>query len=113
MSNEDDTNKKKFKFTNIEFLGIIAGLFALIGGLQQLIHTYNKKKAEDISYIFLIGTIVSAILWVIYHYKNRGGGAFVITLITLIGLLILLIMKLIYENNDNKKAKKDKKDKKV
>ena len=101
-------DKNKFHFSKIECVGIMAGLFAFIGGLIQLFHTYNKKKADDISYIFIIGAIASAILWVIYHYRKRGGGALIITLVTLIGLLVLLIMKLVFEYKKDKKDKKDK-----
>jgi len=104
MSKDDGTNqsdKKGLQFNSLEYLGIAAGLFALIGGLEQLFHTYNKKKADDISYIFILGAILSAILWVIYHYRKRGGGPFLITIVTLIGLLVLLIMKMVYSNNDD------------
>ena len=76
MLPNDDTNqsnKKGLQFNGLEYLGIAAGLFALIGGTEQLIHTYNKKRADDISYIFILGAIISAILWVIYHYRKRGG----------------------------------------
>ena len=104
MLKDDGTNqsdKKGLQFNSLEYLGIAAGLFALIGGLEQLFHTYNKKKADDISYIFILGAIVSAILWVIYHYRKKGGGPFIVTIITLIGLLSLLIMKMVYSNNDD------------
>ena len=112
MSKDDGTNqsdKKGLQFNSLEYLGIAAGLFALIGGLEQLFHTYNKKKADDISYIFILGAILSAILWVIYHYRKRGGGPFLITIVTLIGLLVLLIMKMVYSNKDEK-GEKDERD---
>jgi len=101
-------NKKGLQFNGLEYLGIAAGLFALIGGLQQLFHTYKKKQADDISYIFILGAIVSAILWVIYHYRKKGGGPFIITIVTLIGLLSLLIMKLVYDNDDDDDDDDDK-----
>jgi uncharacterized protein with PQ loop repeat len=104
MSTDDGTkqpNTKSLQFNGLEYLGIAAGLFALIGGMEQLIHTYNKKRADDISYIFILGAIISAILWVIYHYRKRGGGPFLVTVVTLIGLFILLIMKMVYGNNNN------------
>ena len=46
-------SKTKLEFNKLEYLGVAAGLFALIGGLEQLFHTYNKKRADDISYIFI------------------------------------------------------------
>ncbi len=105
MSKEDSvdqSDKTGLEFNRLEYLGIAAGLFAFVGGLEQLFHTYNKKKVDDISYIFILGAIISAILWVIYHYRKKGGGPFCVTIVTLIGLLILLIMKMTYSNNNNK-----------
>ena len=100
---------RTLEFNKLEYLGVAAGLFALIGGVEQLFHTYNKKRADDISYIFILGALVSTILWVIYHYRKKGGGPFIITIITLIGVFVLLIMKLVFSAKNKKKKKKKKK----
>ena len=99
-------SKTKLEFNKLEYLGVAAGLFALIGGLEQLFHTYNKKRADDISYIFILGALVSTILWVIYHYRKKGGGPFIITIVSLIGIFVLLIMKLVFSAKKKKKKKK-------
>ena len=90
-------NMERFQFDNLEYMAIIAGLFAVVGGLVQLTHTYNTKKVDDISYLFLLGAIVSTLLWVIYHYQKRGGGSFIITCLALLSLLALLIMKICFK----------------
>ena len=51
MSKEDSvdqSDKTGLEFNRLEYLGIAAGLFAFVGGLEQLFHTYNKKKVDDI-----------------------------------------------------------------
>jgi len=105
MSKDSKSNQKEFQFNKIEYIGIFAGLFAAIGGIEQLVHTYNTQQVEDISYPFILGAMVSALLWLIYHYKKKGSGAFIITIIALLGLIALLIMKLVL----SKKKKKDNK----
>lgn len=105
MSKDSKSNQQGLQFNKIEYIGIFAGLFAAIGGIEQLVHTYNTQQAEDISYPFLLGAMVSALLWLIYHYKKKGSGAFIITIIALLGLIALLIMKLVL----SKKKKKDNK----
>lgn len=90
----------KMEFNRIEFLGIIAGSFAVVGGLEQLFKTWQTKSAEDISFPFLLGLFVSTSLWVIYHYLKKGGGPFVTTLIAWFGILVLTIMKVKYDRRD-------------
>ena len=91
------TSDESFQFNNLEYIAIIAGLFAIIGGLLQLIHTYKVKQADDISYPFILGAIASTLLWVIYHYLKRGGGSFIITFVALLSLIVLLIMKICFK----------------
>lgn len=99
-------NPKGFKFNKIEYIGIIAGLFALMGGIEQLVHTYNTQQAEDISYPFILGAMTSTLLWVIYHYKNRKGGGFIITVVVLLCLISLFIMKIVLSTKNKIKDNK-------
>ena len=95
-------NVDHFQFNNLEYMAIFAGLFAIVGGLVQINHTYQTKKVDDISYPFLLGAIVSTLLWVIYHYQQRGGGSFIVTCIVLLSLIVLLIMKICFKNEMKK-----------
>ncbi len=85
------------QFDNLEYIAIGAGLVAILGGMSQLFYTYNAQQADDISYPFLLGAIVSTLLWIIYHYRKRGGGSFIITFIALLSLIALLIMKICFK----------------
>ena len=91
------SNVERFNFNNLEYMAVIAGLFAIVGGLVQLNHTYHTKKVDDISYPFILGAIASTLLWVIYHYLKRGGGSFIITFVALLSLIVLLIMKICFK----------------
>ena len=101
--NIKSSQKDSIQFNKIEYLGIIAGLFALVGGFQQLVHTYNTQQCDDLSYTFILGAILSTLLCVIYHYHKQGGGPFIITIIALLLLFSLLIMKIVFSNRKKKK----------
>ena len=110
MSKSFETvQSETLKFGKIEYLGIFAGLFAIIGGVQQLVHTYNTQQCDDLSYTFILGAIISTLLWVIYHYHKKGGGPLIITIIALCLLFSLLIMKIIFDKRKKRKMKKKKK----
>ena len=96
--------KTRFQFKKIELVGIGAGVVALIGGIEQVVHTYNTQQADDLSYPFILGGLLSSILWLIYHYHKKGGGGFIITAIVLLGIITLLIMKIVL----SKKKKQNK-----
>lgn len=85
------------EFNSIEYLGVIAGSFAVIAGVGQIVTLIQRQSAEDISYVFLIGACFSTAVWVLYHFLKRGGGPLVTTALTLIGLLMVLVIKIIYD----------------
>ena len=105
-------NKKKFKFQKIELVGFFAGLIAVFGGFEQIIHTHKTQQVDGISYPFILGALISSGMWLIYHYYKKGGGGFIVTIIMLLGVITLLIMKIIISRkNKNKNKKKQKKQK--
>ena len=109
MSKSFETvQSETLEFGKLEYLGIFAGLFAIIGGVQQLVQTYNTQQCDDLSYTFILGAIISTLLWVIYHYHKKGGGPLIITIIGLFLLLSLLSMKIIFDKRKKKKKNKDK-----
>ena len=102
MSQDIKPTQEGLQFNKIEYLGIFAGLFAAIGAIEQLVHTYNVQQAKDFSYPFIVSAIISASLWIIYHYQKKGGGGVVITIIVLLALVGLLIMKIVLANKKKK-----------
>jgi len=85
------------EFNRIEYLGIVAGSFAVIAGLLQVHKIYSNKSARDISLWALIGAMVSTSLWIYYHYTKKGGGPFLTTTTTFLFLLVALILKIYYD----------------
>ena len=52
----------------MDIIGLIcAGLTAILY-LPQLIHMIKRKSTKDVSYIFIILTILNSILWIIYGF---------------------------------------------
>jgi len=50
----------------VDSIGYIAGVFAMISFLPQVIKTLRTKKADDISLLMLIITLITNVLYEIY-----------------------------------------------
>ena len=85
------------EFNSIEYLGLIAGSFAVVAGIAQIVTLFQRQSADDISYIFLVGACISTGLWVMYHFLKRGGGPLITTSLTFVGLLIVLALKVVFD----------------
>ena len=96
------SEKWGLEFNRIEFLGIVAGSFAVVGGVEQLRKTWRSKSAKDISFPFLLGLFVSTSLWLLYHFLKKGGGPFLTTLVIWVGLVFLAVMKVVYDAKGKK-----------
>ena len=55
----------------IKWVGIVAGIFTAISLLPQLIKLIREKKAEDISFFFLIILFCGLGLWVWYGFLRE------------------------------------------
>ena len=98
---------KDLEFNRIEYLGILAGSFAVISGIFQVVKIYNNRSAEDISMWALIGALISTSIWIYYHYTKKGGGPFLTTTTTFLFLLVALFLKVYYDGLNKNKDKKD------
>lgn len=88
---------QNLEFNRIEYLGILAGSFAVASGILQVYKIYQNKSAEDISLWALIGAIISTGIWIYYHYTKKGGGPFITTTATMLFLLTALFLKIYYD----------------
>jgi len=88
---------KDLEFNRIEYLGILAGSFAVIAGALQVKKIYDNKSADDISFWAIVIAMFSTSLWIFYHYTKKGGGPFLTTTSTLLFLIITLAMKIYYD----------------
>jgi MtN3 and saliva related transmembrane protein len=52
----------------IEYVGIVAGIFTAMSLLPQLIKLLREKKAEDISLFFLIVLFIGLGFWIWYGF---------------------------------------------
>lgn len=88
---------RDLNFDRIEYLGIFAGLFAIIAGAAQIARLYINKSGDDISLLALVGAMFSTSIWIYYHYTKKGGGPFITTTLTLTFLIITLSLKIYYD----------------
>lgn len=88
---------KDLEFNRMEYLGILAGSFAVVAGFMQIYRIYTTKSAEDISGWALLGAMISTSIWIFYHYTKKGGGPFITTSLTFLFLLITLALKTYYD----------------
>lgn len=95
-------------FDRVEYIGILAGSFAVFAGISQVIRLVKNKSAEDISLLALIGAMVSTGIWIWYHYTKRGGGPFVTTSLTMVFLIVTLSLKLYYDYKNAPETDDDK-----
>lgn len=80
----------------IEYVGLVAGSFAVIAVLIQFYRIIKLKSAKDISIIALVGGLISTALWIYYHYVKDDKGPIITSSILFILLSITLYFKLYY-----------------
>ena len=82
-----------------KILALIANVISSFGILDQIIHTYQLKKVDQISWMHTITHVATLVMWVIFNYMNNLNTAFITTLLLLILYLIALFQKIYYNKN--------------
>lgn len=54
-------------------LGIIANILNAVALLPQYVHTYRSQSVGDMSYTWLLLSLVSNALWIVYAMFQKGG----------------------------------------
>jgi len=85
MSGEDALWAQTFVWT--------ANSIGLIYNIPQIIHTYKRKKADDISSSFLILRFISSIMWTFYCIYFQMWDVGVSWTISLISTLLIMYYK--------------------
>ena len=56
----------------IDILGLLCAMLTGILYIPQLVHMIKRKSTKDVSYLFLILTILNSIMWIVYgFYENN------------------------------------------
>ena len=78
---------------NPQVFGFSAAICLVLSLIPQLYHTYNTKKVEDLSYLFLFIQIITGILFLTYGLLLNETPLIVANICVLTQLVLLLIMK--------------------
>ena len=52
---------------SIEYVGFVAGTIGVCFFIPEIVKSY-KAKAVHVSYFSIMITLISSILWIVYHY---------------------------------------------
>ena len=86
---------------SIEYVGFIAGSLGVCTFLPEIIKSYNFKVV-NLSYISMFISLLSAFLWIIYHYYKDNISGLVTTLLYAFVMTSHLIQKIYYQIKNKK-----------
>jgi MtN3 and saliva related transmembrane protein len=84
-----------------DIFGIIGAILSSALYLPQLIHIIKRKKADDLSYIFLILTLISSIFWIVYGIYDNSIPIIICDSFIFIITFIMIILKYHYRNDSD------------
>lgn len=91
---------------SIEYVGFVAGTIGVCFFIPEIVKSY-KAKAVHVSYFSIMITLISSILWIVYHYyKDNISG--LITTFLYFGVMIIHLIQKMYYQYVNKKMDSDK-----
>jgi MtN3 and saliva related transmembrane protein len=82
----------------IAILGYSAGIFGSIPMLPQIYKSYISKSTKDLSFLFLIFSIISSSLWVTYGYLINDVPLFICSILYFLLNSCLFFLKIYYDN---------------
>ena len=77
----------------LEFIGLLAGFFSVVGLMPQVYKSYITEHTRDISLKWLILSVIAHILWFIYGVSNMLAPVMMTSSIVLVLTLALVVMK--------------------
>ena len=83
-----------------DILGYIGAFFLVITLLPQVIYTYKRKKAEDISYIFLFFQVTTCLLFLSYGILLEENPLIIANSIVLCLNFVLVYFRIIYSKKN-------------
>lgn len=83
--------------TNIQILGIGAGILTAISMLPQLLKTFKEKKAEDISLVMILVLMTGIGCWIWYGILRKDIPIIFTNSLSLVLNSILLYFRIKYD----------------
>ena len=88
-----------------EYYGWIGNGIFLFAQMSQIIHTFQQKKTEEISYILEIMFIIGNTMYTVFGYIDKSMSMFYGNFCSLILSLIQISQKIYYDNKNRKKQR--------
>lgn len=85
--------------TAIKVIGLVAGMCTSCAVLPQVITTYKKKKASEVSVFMFIVLLTGNLLWIYYGILKQDLPIILTNLLTVILNIIMLVLKIKYKGN--------------
>lgn len=82
----------------IDILGLLCAMLTGILYIPQLVHMIKRKSTKDVSYLFLILTILNSIMWTVYGFYKNNIPIILSDVFIFLTSVIMLIVKIYYEN---------------
>jgi MtN3 and saliva related transmembrane protein len=81
----------------IDILGFACAFFTATLYLPQLLHIIKSKSAKDVSMIFVVMNVFTAILWIVYGYFLDSLPIIICDSVVLLISILILISKIYYD----------------
>ena len=81
------------RFTYIQLVGIIAGIFTAVSLMPQLIKTFKTKEVEEISLVMLIILMCGIATWIYYGILRKDLPIIATNSFSFLLNIILMVLK--------------------
>jgi MtN3 and saliva related transmembrane protein len=85
----------------IEYVGIVAGIFTAMSLLPQLIKLLREKKAEDISLFFLIVLFIGLGFWIWYGFLRNDLPIIITNAFSIVVNFVIIVLGIKYKRENN------------
>ena len=90
-----------------ELIGFIGGLCLSIQLLPQIVKAIKTKKTMDLSYLFLMISLLGSLIVVIYGFLIDSISIIVTVTISFVSKIILILLKMKYDRLENIRVDND------
>jgi len=78
----------------IDSIGYLGTIITMISFVPQVIKSYKTKSVKDLSYLMILATLFSSIIWTIYGYLINSNPLILTNIIFGLTVLVQLYLKI-------------------
>jgi MtN3 and saliva related transmembrane protein len=83
-----------FEMNYVDLIGFLAGALTTFAYVPQIIKTWHRKSAKDLSRGWLLTAMVGSALWAVYGFIVNSYPLFIASVITVLLVMGLFCLKL-------------------